>query len=180
MRLRTERADQPEHLAGRVGRDAAFGEHAQLRSEQLDVRLQRRMQSGRGKMFGRDGGTQQIAVAPQHVAITRECRFIAVADHTERRVHAQVAGHRLAERGQRLGWSALDCQQHETRDNSLAELIDQNLLRRLGRAWQKRRHVGAERCSHDHRTGDEQPHDPEGDDDTAARHHLAAIIAGQA
>ena len=81
-------------------------------------------------MFRRDGGTQQIAVAPQHVAITRECRFIAVSDHTERRIHAQFVGHRFAERGQRLGWSALDRQQHKTRDNSFAELIDQNLLRR--------------------------------------------------
>ena len=37
-------------------------------------------------MSGRDGGTQQIAVAPQHVAIARKCRLIAVADDPERRV----------------------------------------------------------------------------------------------
>ena len=35
-------------------------------------------------------------------------------------------------------------------------------------------------CGHDCTAGDEQPHDPERDDDEAARHHLPGIISDQA
>ena len=36
----------------------------------------------------------------------------------------------FAERSQRVGWRTLDRQQHKTRHHALAELIDQNPLRR--------------------------------------------------
>ena len=66
-----------------------LAKHAHVGAEQLDIRLQRRVQGRRREMPGHDGGTQQIAVAPQQIAVARERRLVAVADDAECRIRPQ-------------------------------------------------------------------------------------------
>ncbi len=174
MRLRTECADQPQHLAGRVGPMLRLANMPMSDPSNWTSASSAACRRCGCEMRGRNGVTEQITVAPQQVAVTRERRRIAVADHTERRIGAQVVGHGLAQRGQCVGRRTFDCQQDQMRDDPFAELVNQDLLGGPRRARQEGRHVGTERSSHDHRAADQQPHDPERDDDATVRNPAAA------
>ena len=113
---------------------------------------------GHAEMPRHDGRTEQIAIAPQQIAIARERCLVAIAHDAECRVRSQPAGHRLAERRQRVGRRALDRQQDQARDNALVQLIDQDLLRRRRRARQEGRHVGTELGPRDDDAAGKQKH----------------------
>ncbi len=166
-----ELVDESEDLAGRIVRQAAFDERRQVGAEQPQVVLQRRAQPRRGEALGHHAGTEEIAVAPEHVALGSERRLLAVVDGGEFRLRAQALGHRLAHRRQRLRRRALDAEQDQARDDAVADLIDQHLLRRRRRARQERRHVRADAAARDQPDRDRHRDHPDSDRGAAAGNH---------
>src|ERR1700722_4383360 len=111
-----------------------------------------------------DISAEQVTVLPQHVAVTRERGGLAIVHDAKAGRSTQIAAHGLAQCCQSLGVGACDGEQDQPRYHSLSQLVDQDLLRRIGRAGQEGRHVGTEPRVDDDGTANEQPGPPNRDD----------------
>ncbi len=166
-----ELLDQGQDLAGGIVGQAALHQRGKIGAEEMQVVLEGGAQPRRGEALGLHARAQQIAVAPEHVALRREGGVLAVVDGGKLGLRPQAPGHRLAERGEGLRRRTLDPQQDQARDHAVADLVHQHLLRGGRRARQERAHVRADAAARDEANRDRHRDQPDSDRDNAAAGH---------
>ncbi len=166
-------------LARRIARDRAAREHPGGRREQGEVFLQRRPQGRRREALGAHRRAQRVAMAHQHLALRGELPGCAIGDVVEGRIAGKARGQRAARARERLLVPALQRDQHEARDQSLAQLRHQQPLLRRGRLRQERGELGLDPQrprGQEPECGAQEQHESVAKDG-AARHHGGFVVS---
>jgi hypothetical protein len=157
-----ELLDDLQQLAGGIGGQGAPHQHPGGRIEQREVLLEAGPQSLRRKMPGHHRRTQQVAVAPEIVAVALGARLLAVGHRDEALVPAQRLCELAARLRQRAGGAALDSNQNQPRYDAVAQLIHQHLLPGRRRARQESRDVCRDRSARNDRDAGGEKDQPRG------------------
>ena len=136
---------QTQHLAGGIAGEHALQQECR-RASRAAAGSPRARRAGlpAEKCSGVTAGAQQIAVAPEEIAVllrarvSRRCR----SKRSARRCAARAARRLLACASAPA--RAFDADQDEARDHAVAQLVDEDLLRGRGRARQESREIGGE------------------------------------
>ncbi len=142
--LAFEPGEHPQELAGRIGRQVAPHERAGGRGERLVAALERGGERVAIEVPGRDAGAENVAVREQEVAVGPRERRVPVRDVDELGPALQPLRERAAERGELVGLRVLDADQQQPRGDALAQLADEQPLRRRRGLRQERGHVRGE------------------------------------